>query len=139
MFASTFRNTIKTLFRSVTFWLVFAVFVAIMIQYGVVDHIIYAPGYEPIQISYNQFAQTVDNTIHAGSMIYPLAILVVISTVLVLNRDYGDSFYEIEKSAGVKPSRYLFGRLSAVVAITFSAHWIMTFIALHISVFKRGG
>lgn len=140
MFCSTFRNTVKTLFRSATFWLVFTVFAVIMIRYGIVDHVTYAPGFEPPpQISYNQYASAVDNAIHAGSLIYPLAILVVIATVLVLNRDYGDSFYEIEKAADVKPSRYLFGRLSAVVAITFAAQWVLTFAAMHMNVLKRGG
>lgn len=140
MYVATFRNTVKTLFRSVTFWLVFAVFAVILIRYGVIDHVKAAPGYElPPQINYNQYASVVDNTVHAGSLVYPLAILVVITTVLVLNRDYGDSFYEIEKAAGVSPARYLFGRLSAIVSITFVAQWVLTFIALHMCVFKRGG
>lgn len=139
MFLVTYRNTFKTLLRSVTFWLVFLVYSAIMIRYGVVPHVTYQPGYEPLQLSFSDYTSMLDNTIFAGSLIYPLAILTVITTTLVLNRDYGDSFYEIEKAAGVKPSRYLFGRLGAVVSIAFVSNWVLTYLALQIGVVRDGG
>lgn len=139
MFLATYRNTVKTLLRSVTFWLIFIVYVAIMIRYGVVPHVVYLPGYEPLQLSFSDYVSRLDNTVYAGSLIYPLAILTVITTALVLNRDYGDSFFEIEKAAGIKPSRYLFGRLGAVVSITFVSHLVLSFTALQICVVREGG
>ena len=138
MFRAVFRNTLKTLFRSITFWLVFAVFSVIMIRWGLTPHVIYMEGYEPLQISFSDFASEVITAVYAG-LNYPLSIFTVVATVLVLNRDYGDQFFEIEKAAGIKPSRYLLGRMSAVAFVAFAAQWILGFTELQLAVFNRGG
>lgn len=146
MFSATFRNTVKTLLRSVTFWLVFVLFSAIVVRYGIQQvsyatfGTVYAPGYEPpAYLSLSSYNSVIDNLVHAGSLIYPLAILVVITTTLVLNRDHGDAFFEIEKAAGVSPSCYLLGRLCAVVAIAFAAQELLCYAVLHYLVLMQGG
>lgn len=144
MFGATFRNTVKTLLRSVTFWLVFAVFAVILVYYGIqqgfTSHYVEIPGFTPPeQLSFFSYAQEIDNLVHAGSTLYPLAILVVITTVLVLNRDYGDQFYEIEKAAGAKPLQYLFGRLCAIVTVTFAVQWVLSLGVLQLCVLPQGG
>lgn len=147
MFAATFRSTVKSVFRSVTFWLLLALFLVILVRYGVLQvqnvkmgvGAVYVDYTPPEHLTFSQYASAIDNLVHAGSLMYPLAILVVITTVLVLNRDYGDQFYEIEKAAGMKPSVYLLGRLSAVSAITFAVQWLTSFAVLQLIVFGEGG
>lgn len=138
MFHAVFRNTLKTLFRSTTFWLVLTVFSVIMIRWGLTPHVIYMEGYEPPQISFSDFTSEVITAVYAG-LNYPLSVFTVVATVLVLNRDYGDSFFEVEKAAGIKPSRYLMGRMSAVALVAFAAQWILGFIELQLAVYSRGG
>lgn len=144
MFRATFGNTVKTLLRSVTFWLVFTVFAVILVYYGIqqgfTSHYVEIPGFTPPkQLSFFSYAQEIDNLVHAGSTIYPLAILVVITTVLVLNRDYGDQFYEIEKAADARPLHYLFGRLCAIVTVTFVVQWVLSLGVLQLCVLPQGG
>ena len=140
MFLATVRNTLRTLLRSVSFRLVFAVFAFIQLRHGLQDHVVAAPGFSlPPQLSFPEYAQLLDGVVYGGSLIYPLAILTVVSTALVMNRDYGDSFYEVEKAAGVKPARYLFGRLCAIIALVFLVQFLLSFTAMHISVYRRGG
>ena len=150
MFFATFRSTTKSFLRSVTFWLLLAMFLVILVRYGIQQVQVYyesaeavqvyLPDYElPEHISFQEYVSEVDNLVHAGSLIYPLALLVIITTVLVLNRDYGDQFYEIEKAAGMKPSVYLLGRLSAITAVTFIVQWLASFAILQVCVFGKGG
>lgn len=154
MFRATFRSTIKSVLRSVTFWLLLAMFLVILVRYGIQQVQVYwdtaesvqnamqslDPDYMmPEQISFQAYVSEVDNLVHAGSLIYPLALLVIITTVLVLNRDYGDQFYEIEKAAGMKPSVYLLGRLSAITAVAFIVQWVTSFAILQVCVFGKGG
>ncbi len=150
MFLATFRSTVKSVLRSVTFWLLLAMFLIILVRYGIQQVQVYwesaesmqqyVPDYElPEHISFESYISEVDNLVHAGSLIYPLALLAIIATVLVLNRDYGDQFFEIEKAAGIKPSVYLLGRLSAITAIVFLVQWVASFAILQICVFGKGG
>ena len=136
MFRSTVRNTTKTLLRSRTVWLVLIVFAFIMIRRGVQPHVLYMPGYEPLHISFRDFAMELSVAVYTG-LDYPLPIFTVVATVLVLNRDCGDSFFEVEKAAGVKPSRYLLGRMCAVAAVSFAAQWILSFVELQLAVYNR--
>lgn len=150
MFFATFRSTTKSFLRSVTFWLLLAMFLVVLVRYGVQQVQLYwegaefvneyVPDYElPEHITFQAYVSEVDNLVHAGSLIYPLALLVIITTVLVLNRDYGDQFFEIEKAAGMKPSVYLLGRLSAVAVATFVIQWVVSFAILQVCVFGKGG
>lgn len=150
MFRATFRSTIKSVLRSVTVWLLLAMFLLILVRYGIQQVQVYwdsaeavqqyVPDYElPEHISFQEYVSEIDNLVHAGSLIYPLALFVVITTVLVLNRDYGDQFFEIEKAADIKPSVYLLGRLSAITAISFVVQWVASFLILQLCVFGKGG
>ncbi len=148
MFKSTFRNTSKSILRSVTFWLVFAMFVFMVGRYGfnIVSRVksgagsVFVDSYTPPEfMTQSGFLSAIDNLVHAGSLMYPLAIFVVIVTVLVVNRDHGDQFFEIEKAANAKPSLYVLGRLSAITAITFVTQWILSFVVLQFIVFGQGG
>lgn len=148
MFGSTFKNTVKTILRSVTFWLVFALFVFLLARYGVTNvssvksgaGLIFVDNYKPPEfLTYGGFISAIDNLVNAGSLMYPLAVLSVIVTVLVVNRDHGDQLFEIEKAADVKPLLYVLGRMTAVTAITFVIQWVVSYATLLYIVFAQGG
>jgi len=72
-------------------------------------------------------------------MNYAMPLIAVVSTVLILNRDYGDNFYEIEKGAGISPAAYFFGRIAALITVNFPLVVIASFISFHTYIITRGG
>lgn len=68
-----------------------------------------------------------------------MPLFTVVSTVLILNRDYSDNFYEIEKAAGIKPLVYFFGRLAAIITVNFVFIFILAMLNFHLWFFIRGG
>lgn len=133
MFLATYKNTVKNLFRSVTFWLAAFIFCLIVLPNmtgsfqsgGIIDEF--------------KYAQYISNLICAGILIYPLPVFTVTLTILTLNRDCGDHFYEIEKAAGVKPLCYIAGRLCAIATVAFLLEWILSFVCLYGYVCLNGG
>lgn len=133
MFFATYKNTVKNLFRSVTFWLATFIFSLIVLPNmagsfqtsGLVDEF--------------EYAQYISNLICAGTLIYPLPVFTVTLTTLMLNRDYSDHFYEIEKATGVRPLCYIIGRLCAIATVAFLLEWILSFVCLHGYVYLKGG
>jgi len=65
-------------------------------------------------------------------MHYAFPIFTVTSVVIILNRDYGDNFYEIEKAAGIKPGMYLFGRLSALITVNLLYILICSMVSFYL-------
>lgn len=141
MFCSTFRNTVKTLARSWVFWIAFCV-LAIVTVPTVWERPVYAEGLEqfaPTALGIWEYYQHTGNLFNASFLKYALPVFAVISVVLVLNRDYGDQFYEIEKAAGVKPAEYLAGRLCAVVSVQTAIVLLWSTLLLHAYVIGCGG
>ena len=60
-------------------------------------------------------------------------------TVLANVEKYMEYFFEIEKSAGVKPSIYLLGRLCALVMLNALVLFLMHLFAVYFYVYTRGG
>lgn len=152
MFRQTYKSAIKNLFRSGLFW--FAVFILIAIAvYEAMN------GYKGISVShpvtgatrmvmdtspeftmsYIVYIQRIANSVSADVMFYAMPLVTILTTVLVLNRDYGDNFYEIEKCVGIKASTYLLGRITALVTVDFTLTIIASFTAFHTYYFTRGG
>lgn len=129
MVGATIRNTFKTLFRSWTFWLAVAIFAGLVVREGYTDYVTYAPGYEPKVLAYAAYVQGIDHRM-SNLLLLALPFFVVVVTALVLNRDYGDQFFEIEKAAGVRPTRYLLGRLCVVVSISLTAQWMFSVLCM---------
>lgn len=138
MFCVTIRNTFKTLFRSWTFWLAILVYAGLAVREGLIDYVIYAPGYEPKVLAYATYVQGIGHRM-SNLLLLALPFFVVVVTALVLNRDYGDQFFEIEKAADVKPSRYLLGRLCAVVVVSFVAQWVFSILSIALYASRLGG
>ena len=70
---------------------------------------------------------------------YALPVFAVITVVLVLNRDYGDKFFEIEKAANVKPTSYLYGRLSALISVNFAVLIFSNLLFMYWYLYTCGG
>lgn len=138
MLRASIRNTFKTLFRSWTFWLAVVIFDGMAVREGLTDYVTYAPGYEPKVLAYAAYVQGIGHRM-SNLLLLALPFFVVVVTALVLNRDYGDQFFEIEKAAGVKPSSYLLGRLCAVVVVSFVVQWVFSILCMVLYVSRWGG
>lgn len=139
MFFATYKNTVKNLLRSVTFWLFLLLFAFIMARYGLSDYKIYASGFAPTTLSFDKYTGFVGNLVNAGMLTYATPVFAVIATVLTLNRDYGDQFFEIEKAGGVSILRYLTGRLCALATVVLAVQIITSFLSIYIYVGRWGG
>lgn len=93
MFFAIYKNMIKNLFRSVTFWLFLLLFAFIMVRYGLSDYKVYAPGFAPTTLSFDKYTGFVGNLVNTGMLSYATPVFAVIATVLLLNRDYDDQFF----------------------------------------------
>ncbi len=63
----------------------------------------------------------------------------IVLTLLILNRDYNDSFYEIENAANVKPHTYFLGRIFGIAAAFLSIHYLIGEVLVNFSVARWGG
>ncbi len=148
MFFATYKSTCKTLVRSKTFWLslfvviVYCVYDVVFVNhYGYFDMVEHEMIYDTDPRFILEYSQFVKQSINSAEMLLRLSmsIFFVITTVLALNRDYGDRFFEIEKAAGVKPSCYLFGRLAALISVNFGLLLLVHTITFQWYVLSRGG
>ncbi len=138
MFRSTYKNTVKAILRSALFWISLVVLV-VLVAPAVSGNVSYNEGYEPPALDLILYQQHVYNLVASDFLVYALPVFAVIVTVLVLNRDYGDQFYEIEKAAGMKTAPYLLGRLCGIVSILLVVQLVLADILLHIYVIGCGG
>lgn len=147
MFFATYKNTLKTLVRSTTFRLLFMLFILEIIK------VITEPSYGYYDLALQEMITDTDSrfvvgfgtylkeTFNAGVSLKKeiLPLITAVATVLVLNRDYGDNFYEIEKAAGIKPRHYLWARLTALATLLISLGAVFSLVNFHVYIFTRGG
>lgn len=147
MFLSVYKTTLKNLFRSLLFWLLLALLIAVPMERAVNGFC----GY--YNFDYREMIYDTDprfvlneepyiNNIHnncASTLLYAMPLFAVISVVLILNRDYGDNFYEIERAGNQRPIRYLTGRLAALLTVNLLAFLVVIIFTCHWYVFTRGG
>lgn len=147
MFLSIYRSTVRNMVRSITFWLCISVLLVVSVEtglrtvYGVFDpdlgEMIWDTDPRYV-LEYMPYIQQVNNSI-SRLMVYILPCFYVITTVLVLARDHGDRFFEIEKAGGVKPIQYLTARIAALFSVNGVVSLSAGFIGLQIYVATRGG
>lgn len=139
MFFSICKATAKTLFRAKTFWLALAILL-IFVCHEIISVTHQSYSYELGQVvdqghplfvfSYRTYIQkcigVLQNLLH-----YPIPIFTVIITALILNRDYQDNFFELEKSRGIKARQYVFARLITASFICFVITIIFCFVYFH--------
>lgn len=132
--------------RSVAFWFLLAmifgiaVYGALDVSYGSYDlnlnEMIYDNDSRWVY-TYDTFIKQIDNVCHAKILLYAMPLFAIVTTVLILNRDFGDGYYEIEKAGGVKPSCYLFARLSALFTVNVVVMFVVTYFSFHLYTFAR--
>lgn len=147
MFFQIYKTTLKNILRSKTFWLALILLFAVAVYEGIKS----SYGYYDMQLkelimdtdprfvlNYRTYIQHISNS--CGSLlVYAIPIFAVISAVIVLNRDYGDKYFEIEKASGLKAFRYLFGRLTGMIAVNYVVITLSIIITFYWYVFSRGG
>lgn len=146
MFSSVYKTTLKNLFRSLIFWLATAFVIGVTVyefsngHFGQYSHTLNEMIYDTdprFVLAMNQYRNLIGNVCISDVMYYAMPIFTVISTVLVLNRDYGDQFFEIEKASGVKAITYTGGRLAALVTVNFALAAIACFLGTHMYLLFR--
>lgn len=139
MFLSTYVITLKNLIRSKTFWLMLCVLLVISVHGALNGYYGRADLDKEYVLSVNKYVQTISNAGCSTLLMYAFPIFAIISTALIITRDYADDFFEIEKSRGVKTAYYLFGRLIALISVNFVIFIFMHLLIMNINVFTRGG
>ena len=148
MFQATYKNGLKTLLRSKTFLLsvllvIFvAVYDAIGNYYAVFDMELMELIWDTdprFVLSFEQYREHIQNACIAGIMWYALPLLAVISTALILSRDWGDRFFEIEKAAGGRPLSYVAARLCSILTVNVAVMLFAMMLSFYYYVFSRGG
>lgn len=148
MFFSTFKSTYKNLVRSIPFWLflgiltIIAVYEATEGLYNYYDpnlgEVIYDTDPRFV-LSFAQYVQTVMNACVSNIMMYGMPLFTVVTTVIILFRDYGDGFFEIEKSCNMRPMNYYLGRIASLLTVNVIVAFLATALSLYVYVFTRGG
>lgn len=138
MWTKTYLNTLKIIFRSATFWLLFAILIITAVS-GAIGGFYVGDDEPGMVLSYNDYIQVVANSLISTLAFTALPLFGIVTTVLVLNRDYGDDFFEIDKAAGVPYFRYLTGRLAAIISIAAIATVVSHGLCLHLYLYTRGG
>ena len=138
MWSKTYINTIKNIFRSASFWLLFLILIITAISGAINGY--YVGDDEPGTIlSHNDYIQVITNSLISTLAFTALPFFSIVTTVLVINRDYGDDFFEIEKAAGVNYLKYLTGRLAAIISIVAVVTVITHALCLQLYLYTRGG
>ncbi len=137
MFWQSYKNTFRTLFRTGLFLAMAALVVGMTIRqaisgYRVSDHI---AGFVVDADTYIQLVGNMITPMLWDSMLF----FIIVSVMLILNRDYGDSFFEVERAGGITPASYFGGRIAALVSISVPFGLLMSFLGTDWYYFSRGG
>ena len=147
MFIAIYKATFRNLFRSATFWLCLTVFFIVAFQNATSIHYgTYKEEFQEVIVDTDsRFILSYSNTCKEFSnsarhlLQYILPLFATITTVIILHRDYGDCFYEVEKANGIKHWHYLLAKLSALITLNYFVSVVAHFFAFHTYVFTRGG
>ena len=90
-------------------------------------------------LTFHKYVQTISNSGVSTLLLYAFPMFIIVSVALILSRDYGDDFYEIEKANGIKVHTYLIGRLFALITINFLLLILFHSLIVTLNVMTRGG
>ena len=130
-----YQTTIKTLYRTKIFWLCFAIITLASINDAWIGY--YADG--GTVLSFQTYVQTIHNSCSSTLLFYAMPFFSIVTTVMILNRDFNDNFFEIEKAAGQKPSIYIFSRLLALISLNVLIFILLHAMCLHLYVLSTFG
>ncbi len=129
--------TLKTLVRSTTFWLMLAVLLAVTVG-GAWSGYFNGDRADGIVIIEQNYVQVVSNSGAGTLLVFCMPLFAIVTVVLIQSRDYGDRFFEIEKAAGQKPSRYVFARFLVLTVLNVAVFILLHAICLHLYIGTRG-
>lgn len=148
MFFATYKATIKNLIRAALLWILLLLVLAVVVSrvssvsysHSIVEgdkivNILYDTDPE-FQFDYHGYVQALRNNFSTIS-IYAIPLFAVITVLLVLSRDYKDSFFEIEKAGGVSAGTYFLGRLAAILTVNIAAGLFVTLFHSHLYCYTR--
>lgn len=147
MFRTICKTTYKNLLRSPTFWLVFFILCFVgtetairgfHMKYDVSLNELIADTDPRYVLEYDVFVQWLNNAV-TTLLLYIAPIFLITMTVIILNRDYKDDFFEIEKAAGINPLQYIFARLTTLIIFGYLLIIAINFFQVNLYVFTRGG
>lgn len=138
MLLKTYINTLKNLFRSKTFWLMVCLLVVATVQ-GASDGYYGGDNDAETVLYYNDYIQVISNCCISTLLQYVMPIFAIINVAVIVNRDYGDKLFEIEKSAGAKPSLYVIGRIAALTTVNGIALVIAHCGCFYLYIYTRNG
>lgn len=131
------KNTFSSILRSRTFWLLFSILIIIVFSNAFSES--YSGDLEPdFALSYKDYVQLTMN-ICSSLLLYAFPLLAIITTVLVLYRDHGDHFFEIEKASGLHSVAYVLGRVFALILINVVLTLLYAFLDIFLYLISRGG
>ena len=147
MFAKGYYATVKNLLRSKTFWLYMLLFAILVIWESTKVHFAtfnmelqeLIEDIDPRYVLSHRTYYKLFGNIPEMLIKYMHPLFMIFSTVLILNRDYGDKYFEIEKACGIRPSVYLLSRVAALITVGFAVITIASAAKVHTYVFLRGG
>lgn len=147
MFFVTCKITCKNIFRTTTFWLIVLIMFLVACNHASsACYGMYMPEYDEVimdtdprfVLEYQRYIIHITNAL-ATLLNYAAPILAVVSATLIARRDYGDSFFEIEKSTKLRYLQYLLGKMLPLILIIFGLVTLCSFFSLHFYVFLRDG
>jgi len=97
MFRAIWKNSLKTLVRLWTFWVVVAALAAMILHQGLTDYVGYAPGYEPSIFTYHTYVQGIAHRMN-NELRFTLPFFAVAVTALPFISDCDDGFFEIDNA-----------------------------------------
>ena len=148
MFYATYKNTFKSLFRSVLFYLSLVLLIGVAIYeaigggYGYYDMELQEVIMDTdprFVLNHETYLSNPNNACCANMMMYAMPLFAVISAVLVLHSNYNDRFYEIEKAGHVKSMTYFMARILALITINAVLIAFTSLLTHYWYVFSRGG
>ena len=138
MLSATYKNTLKNILRSGTFWLIFGVLIVI-VSHGAISGYYVGDDEPGVILSYHDFVEVIANSGIVTLAMYALPLTAIVTTVIVLLRDYGDDFFEIERAGGIQNLHYLLGRLAGIITVVTAATVFSHSLCLHLYIGTRGG
>ena len=149
MFYNIYKTTLKTILRSRTAWLALALVGTVISIYAIrgghgyydmaTGEMIYDTDSRYL-LSFETYRQTVLMNYACGStMLYLFPLFAIIATLAVLLRDFGDTYFEIEKAGNVRPLSYYVARLLGIMSVVMVVAIGLGFFWIYWYVFSRGG
>lgn len=137
MFIRIYQTTLKRILRSPLFYLTLAV-VAVLVFMNAYGITYGKDQNDDFVLGYHKYHELISNLMR-GMMQYIIPCLCVVTVMTVVNGDYSDNFFEIERSGGVRSVSYFFGRILAILTVLLSAVLVFSFFSVNFYFFTRGG